>query len=127
MARWVAGMVVAGALLLSACGGDDEETQPAQTQAPPAETQPAETQPGESQQAANGQQIFSENCARCHTLAAADATGQVGPNLDDLQPDKETVVRQVINGGDGMPAFGDQLSEEEIDAVATFVAENAGS
>lgn len=127
MRRRSAGMAVAGALLLSACGGDGEETQPAQTQAPPAGTQPAETQPAESQQAANGQQIFSENCSSCHTLAAADANGQVGPNLDDIQPDKGTVARQVINGGGGMPAFGDRLSEEEIDAVATFVAGNAGS
>lgn len=122
MRRWAAGLAVAGALLLTACGGDDEEAQPAKTQAPPSETQPAE-----SQQAANGQQIFSDNCSSCHTLAAADADGRVGPNLDDVKPDKETVARQVINGGDGMPAFGDQLSEEQIDAVATFVAENAGS
>ena len=123
MRRWAAGLAAAGALLLSACGGDEEQTQPAQTQQGP----PAETPPAETQQAANGQQIFSQNCSSCHTLAAAGANGQVGPNLDDLRPDEETVVRQVFDGGVGMPAFGDRLSDKEINAVARFVAQNAGS
>ena len=39
--------------------------------------------------AANCEALFSENCASCHTLAAANATGKVGPNLDDLKPSKE--------------------------------------
>jgi mono/diheme cytochrome c family protein len=32
----------------------------------------------------------------------------------------------VTNGRGAMPAFGDQLSEEQIGAVAAYVAENAG-
>ena len=69
----------------------------------------------------------SAGCANCHTLAAANASGNVGPNLDDLQPDFDTVVAQVTSGGGGMPAFGDQLSEQEIADVAAFVSENAGN
>src|SRR3954451_24712223 len=30
----------------------------------------------------NGKTLFTEECARCHTLARANATGVVGPNLD---------------------------------------------
>jgi cbb3-type cytochrome c oxidase subunit III len=30
-----------------------------------------------------GQQLFTQKCAACHTLAAAGATGTIGPNLDD--------------------------------------------
>src|SRR5262245_30543882 len=30
----------------------------------------------------NGKQLFSEHCSACHTLARANATGVVGPNLD---------------------------------------------
>ena len=30
----------------------------------------------------NGKQKFTDQCARCHTLARANATGVVGPNLD---------------------------------------------
>ena len=32
---------------------------------------------------ANGKQQFVDNCAACHTLARAGATGTTGPNLDD--------------------------------------------
>src|ERR1700755_2664425 len=36
---------------------------------------------------ANGKSVFaSAGCGSCHTLAAAKATGTVGPNLDDLKP-----------------------------------------
>jgi len=31
----------------------------------------------------HGQQLFSEKCAGCHTLQAANAQGTIGPNLDD--------------------------------------------
>ena len=42
-------------------------------------------------------------------------------------PDKETVEAQVRSGGGGMPAFEGQLSDDEIDAVATYVSDSAGS
>jgi cbb3-type cytochrome c oxidase subunit III len=31
----------------------------------------------------NGQKLFSQSCAACHTLQAAGATGTIGPNLDN--------------------------------------------
>ena len=75
---------------------------------------------------ADGASVFAQNCSSCHTLAAANATGTVGPNLDQLKPSKATVVHQVTNGGGGMPAFGDRLSPAQIDAVAAYVASSAG-
>lgn len=75
-----------------------------------------------------GAQVFADaGCGDCHTMKAADATGTTGPNLDELKPNKETVVRQVTNGGNGMPAFKDELTAEEIDQVAAFVATAAGA
>ncbi|MBD0290809.1 MAG: cytochrome c [Thermoleophilia bacterium] len=75
--------------------------------------------------AARGEQVFAQSgCANCHTLKAAGASGTVGPNLDELKPDEEAVVEQVTNGGNGMPAFGDQLTPDEIAAVAAFVVES---
>jgi mono/diheme cytochrome c family protein len=74
--------------------------------------------------AADGQAIFTANCASCHTLAAANATGNVGPNLDQLDVDQATVEKQVTNGGGVMPAFGGQLTSDEIKAVAAYVVEN---
>ena len=66
------------------------------------------------------------SCASRRTLAAAHAKGTVGPNLDQLMPTKAAVVRQVTNGGGGMPAFGGRLSTAQIDAVAAYVAGSAG-
>lgn len=77
--------------------------------------------------AVDGKAVFESNCASCHTLKAADASGSFGPNLDDLKPDAATVQKQVENGGGGMPAFKGQLSNAEIAAVAAYVAKSAGS
>ncbi len=58
-----------------------------------------------------GAKVFADaGCGDCHTLSAVDATGTVGPNLDQLKPEKERVARQVRNGGVGMPSFADKLS-----------------
>jgi cbb3-type cytochrome c oxidase subunit III len=75
----------------------------------------------------DGKTIFATaGCTGCHTLAAAGSTGTVGPNLDDAKPSKELVIDRVTNGQGGMPSFKGQLSEAQIEAVATYVSENAG-
>jgi mono/diheme cytochrome c family protein len=84
-----------------------------------AQAAPAASAPGET--------VFaSAGCGGCHTLAAAGATGSVGPNLDELKPDAATVAAVVSDGAGGMPAFGGQLSAAEIQAVADYVASSAG-
>jgi mono/diheme cytochrome c family protein len=78
-------------------------------------------------QASDGKAIFTEaGCAGCHTLAAAGSTGTVGPNLDQAKPPKNLVVDRVTNGKGVMPSFKDRMSQAQIDAVATFVSQNAG-
>jgi len=87
---------------------------------------PTQTQAPAAAGSANGAAVFKQNCASCHTLAAAHATGTVGPNLDQLKPSRSVVLRQVTNGGGGMPAFGGRLSKTQIAAVATYVSSSAG-
>src|SRR5438045_1250905 len=71
----------------------------------------------------DGAAIFKgAGCAGCHTLAAAGATGTTGPNLDQLKPAMDIVVRQVTNGGAVMPAFKGKLSPAQIQAVAKYVS-----
>ena len=69
-----------------------------------------------------GKAVFtSAGCSGCHTLKAANATGNVGPNLDTLKPPYAIVVHQVEVGGGAMPAFKGQLTPKQIHDVAAFV------
>lgn len=77
-----------------------------------------------------GRTIFIEtavpNCAVCHTLNDAGATGKIGPNLDTLKRTASEVHLTVVNGVGVMPGFSDTLSEAEIEAVSKYVAAVAG-
>jgi mono/diheme cytochrome c family protein len=124
-------LLAASMLLLVAagCGGEEDNTTAPNTVvgSVPAETGGDTGGGGAEGDAAAGADVFtSAGCGSCHTLSAAGSTGASGPNLDDLQPDAAAVSEQVTNGGGGMPAFKDQLSEQEIADVSAYVAENAG-
>ena len=118
-----------GVLLVgvAACGGGEEVSPTPETvigTLPEATTEeaPASTVEGD---AAAGEEVFTANgCGSCHTLEAAGTSGSIGPNLDDAQPDTELVVDRVTNGAGAMPAFGEQLSEQQIADVAAYVVES---
>ena len=74
----------------------------------------------------DGKTIFQSECASCHTLKAANTTGTIGPNLDQLKPSEAVVQHQVEVGGGVMPAFKGKLTPAQIKAVATFVSSSAG-
>ncbi len=77
---------------------------------------------------AAGRAVFaSAGCAGCHTLQAAGAGGQIGPNLDQLRPTYAVVLAKVEGGGGGMPAFRGQLGPQQIKDVAAFVSTSAGT
>jgi mono/diheme cytochrome c family protein len=48
--------------------------------------------------AKRGRTLFAAHCGVCHTLAAANSVGKVGPNLDMLQPPAQLVVNTINNG-----------------------------
>lgn len=75
----------------------------------------------------DGRTIFGSACASCHTLADADATGTIGPDLDETQPSRQLAEDRVRNGKGAMPAFEGNLSDEQIEAVAEYVAGAAGA
>ena len=127
---WILAAVLAALVLaVAGCGGDDDESGSATTATVEETTTEETTTEGTTTEGgADGAAVFaSAGCGSCHTLAAAGSNGSTGPNLDDLQPDKETVEAQVRSGGGGMPAFEGRLSDQEIEAVAEYVSENAGS
>ena len=108
------------------CNADDQvclTPPPEQSKAPSGPRKPVQL----SESGKRGRQIFSETapppCATCHTLADAEATGAVGPNLDELARSVEQVQAAVTNGVGAMPPFGQTLSPEQIDDVARYVFE----
>jgi mono/diheme cytochrome c family protein len=141
-------LALSAAVVVAGCGGGGSSSSEAPTEeaAPPAEeneeapAEEAEEEPaeeesaqeersGESSLIAEGKTVFTSTCGACHTLKAAGTSGEVGPNLDELEPDLATVEHQVVNGGGGMPAFGKEglLNAKEIKAVATYVSTVAGN
>lgn len=75
-----------------------------------------------------GRFLFGNACGSCHTLAAAETVGKVGPNLDQLRPPKSLVLDALAKGrqdGNGtMPA--NLLYGNDAEAVADFVGKVAG-
>ncbi|HEX2199330.1 MAG TPA: cytochrome c [Burkholderiales bacterium] len=77
-----------------------------------------------------GRKVFTEiaepQCALCHTLQAAGASGTIGPSLDELKPDKAKALEAIRKGVGVMPAYAGKLTPEQIEAVARYVEEVAG-
>lgn len=78
-----------------------------------------------------GKQVFTRlaqpPCIACHALKDAGATAEIGPNLDQLKPDARRVAAAVRDGVGIMPAFGESLTEEQIQAVAFYVSRASGA
>jgi mono/diheme cytochrome c family protein len=86
-----------------------------------------------------GAQVFANNgCGGCHTLAAANAGGNVGPNLDEvLSGQSAAMIEQSIVDPNktiakGYPAnvmppnFGETLTPEEIENLVQYLVEETG-
>jgi mono/diheme cytochrome c family protein len=77
---------------------------------------------------ARGRQLFIQNCAACHTLAAVNARGVTGPDLDKIGTVTPARVESAIKiGGTGqgrMPAG--LLQGDNATAVARYLSRVAG-
>ena len=76
----------------------------------------------------HGRELFGQRCANCHTLKAANAVAQVGPNLDNLRPNKALVLTTIHTGkaaGNGQMA-ADLVEGQDAEDVASFVAKAVG-
>jgi mono/diheme cytochrome c family protein len=76
-----------------------------------------------------GRQLFGERCSLCHSLKAANAVAQVGPDLDQLQPNEALVLDTIKHGrsnGNGQMAANLYTGQDAVD-VAKFVAKAVGA
>jgi len=79
--------------------------------------------------AATGTEVFEQQCSVCHNADSEEK--KMGPGLKGLfkkdkmnngkKPTVENVTQAVKEGGNGMPAYGEILSKEEIDHVVAFL------
>ena len=121
-------LIFAAILLASACTQPEtvttNQTQPTLAASPAAK---ANVTPDEF---AVARATFQKDCAVCHS---SDGTGGVKtlegkklkvPSYKDehaLKHSDEDFVKQIMNGGDGMPAFKDKLSPEEVNNLVRFI------
>jgi quinohemoprotein ethanol dehydrogenase len=84
---------------------------------------PAEPNTSEEGDAEAGQEVFEQNCSGCHGLDGTGGNG--GPTLANVS-DLDAATAQIVNGGNGMPAFRGTLSDQEIRNVAAYVVESVG-
>ena len=63
----------------------------------------------------------AKQCHNCHALGGVG--GQRGPELDRIavQLTQDQLIRQVIQGGGNMPAYGKNLSPAETTALVAFL------
>lgn len=102
-------MAAALALATSGCGGSGTTTTTTTTTG--TTTSAAET-------------LFVRNCAACHRLAAANASGSVGADLDKVRPSEAAVLKAIVEGPGNMPP--NLVKAADAQAVARYVARVAG-
>jgi mono/diheme cytochrome c family protein len=75
-----------------------------------------------------GKELFIQTCKSCHTLAAVNARGVTGPDLDDLGGlDKPRVLNAIRRGGTGQGRMPSGLLQgQDAQDVAAYVSQVAG-
>ena len=74
-----------------------------------------------------GKSIFEYNCAACHRGGQNIIQPEKTLQREDLEQyldggfNEKSVIRQVTNGKNAMPAFGGRLPDDDIANVAAFV------
>lgn len=79
--------------------------------------------------AANAEQLYAKQCASCHGKDGRAKTikGKLkhARNLTDAEWQEkvsdERIFNSIHNGKEKMPAFGKKLSQEQIEALVTYV------
>jgi mono/diheme cytochrome c family protein len=85
-----------------------------------------------------GAQVYANNgCGSCHTLAAAQSAGTLGPNLDEAIPNmsKAQIREAILDPGsviapgypNAMPSFEGKLSPQELNQLIEFLVSSAAA
>jgi mono/diheme cytochrome c family protein len=102
-------------VLLGGCGKDPEKMSDAEL--------------GLNAQQAQGRRVYNIDCLSCHP--AYSSHGNKGPGLkgilkkpylpSGLTSTDEHVIQSIVRGRNMMPAFGNQMSEQEVQDVVAYL------
>ena len=121
------------ALAMAGCGGEETVTPTPET------VVGSVAQPTVPEgDAAAGKAVFaSAGCGSCHTLAAAGASGQVGPNLDEVLKgkDEQFIYDSIVNPdaeiakgfqpGIMPKTYGEQLDDKQLGDLVAFLKQQS--
>lgn len=84
---------------------------------------PASVEMSEDELLSTGEQVFSTNCASCHQLNGEGTSAYPALNNNDFVTgeDPTAVITTILHGRGEMPAFADNLSTQQIAAVASYI------
>ncbi|MEN2768745.1 cytochrome c551 [Ornithinibacillus xuwenensis] len=114
MKKWLFTILFGSALVLGACGGEDEADDNGAT------NDAGNTDGDETVAAA--EELFEANCAACH---GQDLSGLGGPNLQKVGSEysADEIKDIILNGKGGMPAQDNRVNETEAQEIADWLAE----
>lgn len=74
-----------------------------------------------------GRKLFFSNCNVCHRNGTNLILSEKDLSKENLElngmNNKEAITYQIINGKNGMPAFGGRIQENDIEEIANFLLE----
>ena len=124
-------LISAAILLFIAC---NNATQPTSTNNQPSPAAPptgnVNSPPAQADEFALTRGIYARECSKCHGPAGDGGRVEIEgeklkvPSLKKghaLNHTDEQLAKQIANGDDGMPAFKDKLSTEEINDLLRFI------
>jgi len=116
---YLAGMSVAAALMVGAGYSGGEMLLGSNTERVPSSSDTPTSTPDQRLPVPAGQQLFLKNCAHCH---GADAHGDDGPDLHNLDWTDEQIATRIRNGKKGqMTAFAGKLPPESIGEIIVYL------
>ena len=122
-------IATAMSLFIMACANSTNTNQTANTTQPSTATSPAAS-PSPVDEFARARVNYAKQCEECHgahadggTVKIQDLTLKV-PSLKAghaLRHTDQQLAKQITKGGDGMPAFAEKLSTDEINELVRFI------
>lgn len=123
-------VIAALTLFVLACNNANTNTANTGTQPTPAASPVATTSATPADNLAEAREYYMDECATCHMedgqggMVKIDNKRLKVPSLSKghaLEHTEEQLAKQVANGGDGMPAFKDKRTPEQINALVRFI------